>query len=182
MNLKKSCKYPLLFLLLLLFSSILSGEEKENNSKDTSGTLWQKDFRAARKEALHSHKLLLLFFTISDRSYGSSRTFIQTCKNSRNFLLKAKKDYLFLHVDLPENRYTLPAFRRRHNIRLRSRFNVTHFPCIVCVDPRSPWGNMISKDVGIFQPTELLLHLEKKISSHLKRVRDARKKALKQEK
>lgn len=175
-SIKKRKNYLLLFFLasIFLFVCPLSAEEGKE--------LWKNDFSAARKEALAAQKLLLLFFTVSDHAPGGSRNLLQSFRFNKKFLTQAKKDYILMQIDLPQNKYALPRTRRRHNEHLQSRFGILHFPAIICIDPRSPWGTLLYKRSGMIRPPQLLALLEKHIPNHLKRVRDARKKALKQEK
>ncbi|MBP5182620.1 MAG: hypothetical protein J6331_06295, partial [Lentisphaeria bacterium] len=169
-----------------LFPLLLPGEEKgaekasspppEAGKTERKGPFWRSDFRAARKEALSANKLLLVLFTVSDQASGRSGRAIALYKYSRPFLLQADRDYILVHADLPEDKYKLSYTRRRQNESLRARFGVQYFPTVVVLDPRSPWGGLLFRYPGAPPPSEVLKDLEKRIASHLKRIRAARAK------
>lgn len=186
---RKIEKYCKIFLFPLFFFSILSlcGAEKdllavrtekaEKKEKKKSGNFWRNNFRGARKKALQENKFLLLFFTVSDAPSGNAPAVIARYKYNKNFMERAGKDHILVHIDLPRDKYNLSHAHRKQNEQLFSRFSVIHFPTFILLDPRTPWGAVLCRRTGVFSPDILLDDLEKRASGHYKRIRKAGKKA-----
>ncbi|MBO5760200.1 MAG: hypothetical protein J6S53_01510 [Lentisphaeria bacterium] len=180
-----SYKSFLSVLFFFLFSfSVLSGQEENlpAEKKETKTNSWRNNFRGARKTALQEKKFLLLFFTVSDASSGNHFHLIPRYKYNKNFIKKAAKDHILVHIDLPKDKYSLSRAHRKQNEQLCSRFSVTHYPTFLLLDPRTPWGNMLCRRTGSFSPDELLDDMEKRASAHYKRIRKEREKMLSSEK
>ena len=95
---------------------------------------WDEDFEAGKATAEKSGKLILLAFSGSDWC-GWCVKMEKEIYSDKNFIAAAKKKFVLLMIDNPQNKSILSPLAAKQNGELTSKYNVRGFPTTVIVRP-----------------------------------------------
>lgn len=118
-----------LALSLVVTFSVLGAELSKSVPKG-----WDEDFEAGKATAEKSGKLILLAFSGSDWC-GWCVKMEKEIYSDKKFISEAKKKFVLLMIDNPQNKSILSPLAAKQNSELTSKYNVRGFPSTVIVRP-----------------------------------------------
>ena len=95
---------------------------------------WDEDFEAGKTTAEKSGKLILLAFSGSDWC-GWCVKMEKEIYSDKKFISEAKKKFVLLMIDNPQNKSILSPLAAKQNGDLTRKYNVRGFPSTVIVRP-----------------------------------------------
>ena len=95
---------------------------------------WDEDFEAGKATAEKSGKLILLAFSGSDWC-GWCVKMEKEIYSDKKFISEAKKKFVLLMIDNPQNKSILSPLAAKQNSELTRKYNVRGFPSTVIVRP-----------------------------------------------
>ena len=95
---------------------------------------WGEDFAAAKEEAKKDGKLLLLAFSGSDWC-GWCIKMDKEIYSQKEFVSKAKKNFVLVMIDNPQNKEILSKLAQRQNRDLTKQFDVHGYPSTIIARP-----------------------------------------------
>ncbi|MCE9604417.1 MAG: tetratricopeptide repeat protein [Planctomycetia bacterium] len=104
------------------------------------GDLWRTDFEAAKIQSQTEKKVLLLYYTASDR-VPPCMTMKREVFDSEAFEAEARRRFVLVEVDFPGKK-VLPAAVKKQNDELSRRYGVTQVPIVLLI---APDGAVITK-------------------------------------
>ena len=118
-----------LALSLVVTFSVLGAELSKSVPKG-----WDEDFEAGKATAEKSGKLILLAFSGSDWC-GWCVKMEKEIYSDKKFISEAKKKFVLLMIDNPQNKSILSPLAAKQNSELTRKYNVRGFPSTVIVRP-----------------------------------------------